>query len=81
MSQVAFKKWQCRPVDFRGQGPQNCTVRETVYYRMEICKVVYYFPSHNKETSNLKFRYFQYLVEYDTYGYIYTETSTNYDLG
>ena len=24
MSHVEFKKWSCRPVDFRGQGPSLC---------------------------------------------------------
>ena len=24
MSPVDFKKWPCRPVDFKGQGPQYC---------------------------------------------------------
>ena len=24
MSHVDFKKWPCRPVDFRGQGPYIC---------------------------------------------------------
>ena len=23
MSHVDFKKWQCRPVEFKGQGPQT----------------------------------------------------------
>ena len=31
MLYVDFKKWACRPVEFKGQGPHHCLVGVTWY--------------------------------------------------
>ena len=31
MTPVDFKKWPCRPVEFKGQGPQVRAAEEAIY--------------------------------------------------